>query len=133
MERFFSIRFYFQALGGTLSAVAMIAALAGGDNARVSAFGYFISATVATILALVAYFSLYYLVSGVADLDDSALKRTVSIAGVERGKVCQLSDDKLGSLYVILTHRKFQLQGKCINFSDSESVVSSLSHLQGTG
>lgn len=50
-----------QALGGTLSAVAMILALAGGDNARVSAFGYFVSATVASVLALVAYFSLYYL------------------------------------------------------------------------
>ncbi|XP_076442348.1 equilibrative nucleoside transporter 3-like isoform X3 [Babylonia areolata] len=50
-----------QAVGGTLSAVVNIAAIAIGEDPISSAFGFFLTAAVCSALALVAYFSLYYL------------------------------------------------------------------------
>ena len=52
-----------QALGGTLSAVVMIVATAIGVDAKRSAFGFFLTATLCQVLALFAYLALYYMVS----------------------------------------------------------------------
>ncbi|KAK7103272.1 hypothetical protein V1264_018205 [Littorina saxatilis] len=48
-----------QALGGTLSAVVMIVAIAIGGTPRNSAFWFFLTATVCSALAMGAYFALY--------------------------------------------------------------------------
>ncbi|XP_025103673.1 equilibrative nucleoside transporter 1-like isoform X1 [Pomacea canaliculata] len=50
-----------QALGGTLTSVTNILALWGGDSPKASAFGYFLSATLISFLALLVYLSLYRL------------------------------------------------------------------------
>lgn len=49
-------------MGGTLSAAAMILALIGGGSAQSSAFGYFLTAAVITLLAVMAYLALWHLV-----------------------------------------------------------------------
>ncbi|XP_041353732.1 equilibrative nucleoside transporter 3-like isoform X2 [Gigantopelta aegis] len=50
-----------QAIGGTFAAVAGILALAGGSSVIDSAFGYFLTATVISVVSLLAYILLYYL------------------------------------------------------------------------
>lgn len=84
-----------QALGGTLSAVAMILALAGGEDAKTSAFGYFVSATVASVLALVAYFSLYYLKYS-----------KYYLVNQDDNKICEV-DDGMPNYRDLLTQRQY--------------------------
>ncbi|KAL8586292.1 hypothetical protein ACOMHN_058672 [Nucella lapillus] len=50
-----------QAVGGTLSAAVNIMSIAIGEDPKRSAFGFFLTATVCSALALFAYFALYYL------------------------------------------------------------------------
>ncbi|KAK7492280.1 hypothetical protein BaRGS_00016377 [Batillaria attramentaria] len=84
-----------QALGGTLAAVAMIVALAAGEDERNSAFGYFVSATVASVLALVAYFSLYYLKYS-----------KYFLVNQEDNKICEVNEE-MPSYRDLLTQRQY--------------------------
>ncbi|XP_070181765.1 equilibrative nucleoside transporter 3-like isoform X2 [Littorina saxatilis] len=74
-----------QALGGTLSAVVMIVAIAIGGTPRNSAFWFFLTATVCSALAMGAYFALYrmkysrFFMSNQDDVDKDVYEVNVEI------------------------------------------------------
>ncbi|MBN3277582.1 S29A1 protein, partial [Polyodon spathula] len=97
-----------QGMAGTFAAIAMICAIASGSELQDSAFGYFITACVVILLAIVSYitlpkmeFFLYYLNKNSSSMTSSnddetkldLLKKAEHTNGADKKAVISLTDD----------------------------------------